>query len=137
MHDDVKADINKYGLQEVMIMHDPVSEIKEKYLESSLYIVSSVYEGFPMVILEAMACGLPVVSFDCPHGPRNIIKDGEDGFLVEPQNAQALAKKICLLIENEKLRKQFGEKARKNILRFAPDTVMKKWEELFSSLVNK
>jgi glycosyltransferase involved in cell wall biosynthesis len=137
MHDDVNDNINKHGLQEVMIMHDPISEIKEKYLESSIYIMSSVYEGFPMVILEAMACGLPVVSFDCPHGPRNIIKNNEDGFLVEPRNTQALAEKICILIENEKLRKQYGAKARENILRFAPDTVMKNWEELFSKLVNE
>ena len=88
-----------------------------------------------MVILESMVCGVPVVSFDCPHGPRNIIKNGEDGILVDYLNTQALAENICKLIENPKLRKTMGEKARSNIKRFTKENVMRQWTDLFNQLL--
>ena len=78
----VRAKIQSYGLQDTIIMNPPTDNIMEEYLKSSICVVSSVFEGFSMVLIEAMACGLPCVSFDCPYGPRTIIKDGEDGFLI-------------------------------------------------------
>ena len=108
----------------------------DKYLESSICVLSSRYEGFSLVIMEAMACGVPVVSFDCPHGPRNIIKHGEDGLLVEYLNPQALADGLCQLIENEDLRKRLGSNARNNILRFSQDTIMGQWDALFHKITN-
>ena len=136
LHNDVEKWIHKAHLQDVMIMHDPINDIINKYLESSICVISSRYEGFSMVILEAMACGVPCVSFDCPHGPRNIIKNNEDGILVEHLNTKALAENICKLIENEDLRKQLGNKAKENILRFSQDIIMKKWTTLFSTLID-
>ena len=88
-----------------------------------------------MVILESMICGVPVVSFDCPHGPRNIIKNGEDGILVENLNTQALADNICYLIENPEIRKEMGEKAKRNIKRYSRENVMAQWTELFNHLL--
>jgi glycosyltransferase involved in cell wall biosynthesis len=85
-------------------------------------------------MLEGMACGVPFVSFDCPYGPRQIIRSGEDGILVEYLNYKALADGICSLIQDEYLRKQMGANARKNIARFSKDTVMKQWCDLFNSL---
>jgi len=82
-----------------------------------------------------MSCGVPFVSFDCPYGPRNIIKDGEDGILVEYLNSDALADKICRLIEDPVLRKKMGAAAKKNVKRFSQDEVMKKWVALFNSLI--
>ena len=108
----------------------------EKYLESSICVLSSIYEGFSLVIMEAMSCGIPCVSFDSPFGPRNIIKDGEDGILVEYLNSQALAENICKVIEDEQLRKRLGEKAKQNIQRFSQDAIMKQWTDLFESLLN-
>ena len=105
-------------------------------LESSLCVLSSRYEGFSLVILEAMACGVPVVSFDCPYGPRNIIQNEEDGLLIDYLNYPALADGICKLIENEGLRVQFGTNARSNVLRFSQDAIMEQWEKLFRKLVN-
>ena len=136
LRDQVTGWIREKHLESSIIMHDPVDDIIDKYLNSSICVLSSRYEGFSLVILEAMSCGVPVVSFDCPHGPRNIIKNGEDGFLIEPLNYHALADGICKLIENEGFRKQLGAKARKNVLRFSQDSIMEQWENLFHKLVN-
>lgn len=135
--DDIRHRINDEGLKEVIIMNPPTDHIMEEYLNSSIYVMSSVFEGFAMVLLEAMACGLPCVSFDCPYGPRNVITDGEDGILVEYLNFQALADNICRLIENKELRKTMGNKGRRNVLRFSRETIMPQWVELFESVTNK
>lgn len=135
--DRVRKQIQDNGLQDVVIMNNPIDHIMEEYLKSSIYVMSSVFEGFAMVLLEAMSCGLPCVSFDCPYGPRNVITDGEDGILVEYLNSQALADNICKLIENEELRKRMGSNGRRNVLRFSRETIMPQWVELFKSLTNK
>lgn len=132
----VKKQIEDEGLQDTIVMNEPTNDIMSRYLESSICVVSSRYEGFSMVILEAMACGIPVVSFDCPHGPRNIIKNDEDGILVEHLNTKALADEICKLIENPELRKTLGERAQINIQRFSRENVMKQWTELFNLLLS-
>ena len=136
MHDDVERWIKERGLQDTMIMHEPTKQITQKYLDSSLCIMSSRYEGFPLVIMEAMSCGVPCVSFDCPFGPRNIIKDGEDGILVDYLNTKALADSICKVIEDESFRKRLGTNAKKNIQRFSQDAIMQQWQDLFHSLTN-
>lgn len=136
LRDQVKEWIRERHLETTIIMHNPVDNIMEKYKDSSICVLSSRYEGFSLVILEAMSCGVPVVSFDCPYGPRNIIKNGEDGILIEPLNCQALAEGICQLIENKSLRMQLGANARENVLRFSQDSIMEQWEDLFHKLVN-
>ena len=115
-------------------MNNPTDNIMEEYLKSSIYVMSSVFEGFAMVLLEAMACGLPCVSFDCPYGPRNVITDGEDGFLVDYLNSKALADSICKLIEDEGLRKQMGKNGRNNVLRYSRESIMPQWISLFESI---
>ena len=131
----VREKILTYGLQDTIIMNPPTDSIMDEYLKSSICVVSSVFEGFSMVLIEAMACGLPCVSFDCPYGPRNIIKDGEDGYLIDYLNTQALADGICKLIEDEELRKEMGSKGRSNVLRFSREHVMQQWVDLFDSLL--
>lgn len=137
MRDDVERWIADACLQDSMLMNEPTDRIMEKYQESSICIISSRYEGFPMVIIEAMASGVPCVSFDCPFGPRNIIRDKEDGILVEYLNSNALAESICMVMEDEEFRKYLGANARKNIQRFSQDEVMKHWTALFSRLLNE
>ena len=113
----------------------PVKEIQQKYLEASIYVMSSRYEGFGMVLTEAMACGVPCVSFNCNYGPSDIVKNGIDGYLVAPQNSEELASKLLLLIENEQLRKEMGVNAKENVKRFLPEIIVKQWDELFKNLV--
>ena len=126
--------IKDEGLERVIISHQPTSMIMEKYLESSIFLLTSRFEGFGMVIIEAMACGLPVVSFDCPWGPAEIIRDGEDGFLVEYLNTDEAAQRICQLIENPILRIDMGTQARKDVQRYERNVIMKRWVDLFTTL---
>ena len=126
--------IRENCISETMCIHEPVDNIVEKYLESSLYIMSSRFEGFPMVLLEAMSCGLPCVSFDCPNGAKDLILDGRNGFLVDYLNVKQLADAICRLIEDTSLRKRLGESAKEDVQKYLPNVVMKSWIGLFKSL---
>lgn len=110
------------------------SDIAEEFSKSSIYVMSSRYEGFGLVLAEAMSCGLPCVSFDCPYGPREIITDGEDGFLAEDGNIKGLTDIIESLMSNEEQRMVMGEKAIKNIARYSPESIMSQWIRLFDSL---
>ncbi|HRP90889.1 MAG TPA: glycosyltransferase family 4 protein [Edaphocola sp.] len=116
---------------------EPTKDIQSEYLKSSLLVLPSRSEGFGMVLIEAMECGLPCVSFDCPSGPRDIIKNNEDGFLVAPQNVDALVAKIELLMENKLLRKQMGQKAKINVNRYSVENIMKEWLALYESVIRK
>src|SRR5690606_29701346 len=136
LKDQLDALIGQLGLKNSLSIKPPVQNIVDKYLDSSIYVMSSRKEPFGMVLIEAMACGLPVVAYDCPDGPAEIITPGEDGFLVENEDVEKMAEKIILLIEDEKLRKELGENARKNVQRFAADVIMQKWEDLFTKLKN-
>ena len=131
LHDKVVCWIKERDLENTMILHEPTDHIMDEYLKSSISVLSSRHEGFSLVILESMACGVPVVSFNCPFGPSTIIRNEEDGLLVEHLNPQALADGICRLIEDKSLRDVMGTKARKNVLRFSKESVMKQWDELF------
>ena len=90
------------------------SDVQSRMCDSSIFVLSSIFEGLPLVMLEAMACGLPVVSYDCPCGPKDIIIDGVDGFLVSTGDEKMLAEKICYLIENPNIRTQMGTAALKS-----------------------
>ncbi len=136
LHDQVIGWIQEKKLTSTIIPHDPVDTIMEKYLESSICILSSRYEGFPMVLVESMACGVPVVSFDCPYGPQSIIRHNINGLLVEYLNTQSLADNICHLIEDDDLRKRLGACAKKDILCYTKDNIMEKLTNLFSELKN-
>lgn len=109
--------------------------IYKEYQNSASYVMSSRYEGWGLVLVEAMSCGLPCVSFDCPYGPSDIIRDGEDGFLVENGNIQQLAEKMELLINNKELRERLGVRARLNAARFTSDNIMPQWTKLFETIV--
>ena len=109
-------------------------KMNEAFLESSILVLSSHYEGFPMVLLEASACGVPMVSYDCPKGPSEIIEDGVNGILVRQYDVEGLAQGLCTLIEDDALRKRMGAKAKEMGARFPADGVMKQWVELFSEL---
>lgn len=134
---ELQEKINNYKLKNHIFLRGREKNIQERYLESSIYVMSSRYEGFGMVLIEAQACGLPIISFDCPCGPKEIVTDGEDGFLCKFGDIDDMANKIIYLIENENERKNFGKKARENSLRFSEDKIMNQWKELFENLLKK
>ena len=135
LHDDVVRWVKDRCLEKSIILNDPIDDIMPKYLESSICVLSSRYEGFSLVILESMGCGVPVVSFDCPYGPSEIITDGTDGFLINCYDVEAFADKLCLLMENDALRKKMGQNAILSSQRFTKDKIIPQWISLFESLV--
>ena len=124
----------KLGIAEKVFFHSPAKDIESKFLESSVFVLSSRFEGFGMVIIEAMACGLPVVSFDCPHGPADIITHGSDGLLVENGNTEDLARQLATLMYNSELRYQFGNAARETAKKYQAKEIIECWNQLFVNL---
>ena len=116
------------------LLHGRTDDVEKEYCNSSIFVLSSRFEGFGMVLTEAMACGLPVVSFDCPWGPRSIITDGGDGLLVENGNVEALASSLSKLMSDEILRQSISKAGLKNVRRFSIDYVADQWRRLFESL---
>ena len=116
-------------------VHQPDSNIFERYLESSVFVLTSVFEPFGLVIPEAMSCGLPVVAFDCPSGPANIITDGIDGFLIKDRNINLFADRICQLIESPDLRLSMGKAAIESSQKYSADVIMPQWISFFNELL--
>lgn len=127
--------IAEYNLQHSFVLEQPVKNITDKYLDSSIYVMSSRFEGFGMVLIEAMACGIPVIAFDCPTGPSAIITNEEDGFLIPNEDIDHLAERILYLIDNKNVREIMGKRARENVMRFEEKKIMQTWSDLFSKLV--
>ncbi len=111
------------------------SNVEKELFESSIYALTSKYEGFPMVLHEAMCMGVPPISYACLCGPRDIIHDGEDGFLIEPGDMSSFVEKLRLLMGNYSLREKMGVAASKNIQRYSKDKVMTQWLSLFDYLM--
>ncbi|NDW12745.1 glycosyltransferase family 4 protein [Bacteroides sp. 214] len=129
--------VDRLGIADSCLLEDAVSNISDKYIESSIFALSSRFEGFGLVLIEAMACGVPPVSFSCPTGPRYIINNNNNGILVEDGNIEELAKKICYLIEHDDIRRNMGAQARLDAEKYKIENIAKKWEELFNSLLSK
>jgi glycosyltransferase involved in cell wall biosynthesis len=126
--------ISRLGLDGRVELRKPVTDVSAELARSDLFVLSSRYEGFPNALLEAMAMGLPVVSFDCPFGPRDIVRHEVDGILVKEGDVEALAKAMLGLIENAELGAMLGREARKVTSRFDQGKVMGQWERLLESV---
>lgn len=129
--------IDKAELQNTVCLNRPTKQIGEEYVKSDMLVMSSNYEGFPMVMIEAMACGLPVVSFDYKCGPKDIIQPGINGLLVPNGDIQALADAMMKVMEDEAYRKMLSQNARKVVDTYSEQAVMSQWIRLFTSITAK
>lgn len=118
-----------------LTFHPNTSNISQEYANSSICAVTSYVEGFSLVILEAMKHGVPCVAFDCPFGPSSIINDASCGFLVENGDTRLFAERLCQLIEDEHLRKQFSKNAIERAKFFNIDIIMNRWKILFEGII--
>lgn len=126
--------IEERGLQDTVRINKPTKQIGEEYVKSSLLVMSSHYEGFPMVMIESMACGLPVVSFDYKCGPKDIIQHGINGLLVPEGDIKALANAMMEVMTDETYRRMLSRNARKVVDTYSEEAVMARWIRLFTSI---
>ena len=128
--------IDERGISDTAHINAPTSQIGKEYVRSSILVMSRHYEGFPMVMIEAMACGLPVVTFDYKCGPRDIIDHESNGLLVKDGDIEGLASALMRLMDDKKLRQEVGQNARLVVERYSEERVMGKWQELYKKLID-
>lgn len=126
---------NELGIRNNINFNGFSTSVSDVLNKSAIYVMSSRYEGFPMVLLEAMACGCPIVSFNCPEGPSDILKDG-GGIIVPYLDSNKLSESIIYLIEHPELRKKFTQQAHESISKYSPEKIYNLWDRLFSKLYN-
>lgn len=127
----LESQIKSEGLTDKVILEGNTKDIRKALLDSSCLVMSSRFEGFPMILLEGLATGLPIVSYDCPKGPSEIVTSGENGFLAKVGDTAALAQGLCDVIGNEELRKRFGAESKRRSSEFTLDKIMTQWDALF------
>jgi glycosyltransferase involved in cell wall biosynthesis len=140
LRDELGAQVERLGLAANVAVPGLARDIERELVTSSIFALSSIHEGLPMALAEAMGCGLAAAAYDCAPGVREILtvrtSDGErtDGIVVPPRDVPALAEAIRRLIEDEDLRRTLGARARDNVRRFAPDAIGQQWEQVFALL---
>ncbi len=127
--------IAEYDLSGFVSLMGNVNNLQEKYKDYAFFVMTSYYEGLPLVLLEAQTSALPIISFDCPTGPSEIVRDGVNGYLIENYNTDEMAKTIVEFIKNDNLRKEFSSHTMDGIQRFSKETVLKFWIELINKLI--
>lgn len=132
--DQVEKSINKYNINDKVLLKGQSNDIYHKYRDYAIYVMTSYREGLPLVLLEAKVNRLPIVSFDCITGPREIITDKLDGFLINCYDKKEMSNKICDLIENDDLRQNFSDNSFNNIEKFNKNHILKKWVEIIENL---
>ena len=135
--DTLSSEIFSLGLNSTIRLMGNTSDVLSILPDYSIFAMSSRFEGFPLVLVEALSCGLPVVSYACPCGPKDIIRNGVDGFLVPPGDETLLAESLCCLIENEALRKKMGASAFERAKDYSLEKIIPLWMSLFKELSEK
>ena len=116
-------------------LHGSLTDVKDVYLNSAVFTLPSRFEGFGLVIIEAMACGVPVVAFDCENGPRNIITNNQDGILVKPFDVDDYAESLLRLMCDDQLRTQLGNRACESSKRYSIEDIALQWKGLFDEVM--
>lgn len=133
-YDKLIKQINESKLDKNISITKPRHDIISAYKSACCYVMSSRYEGLPMVLIEAQSCGLPCISFDCKEGPAEVIHNGEDGFLVEADNIEKLADAMYTILTEENLCRTMGKKALEASSRFTTSNIKDLWMSMLSSL---
>lgn len=129
--------IERLNLSSSVTLHEATNDVIPYYINSSIYLMTSRFEGLGIVLIEAQTCGLPIVSLDCDYGPRHIIEDSVTGRLIPYNDNKAMADAICNLIENPDKRQQMGIAALEASQRYKPEEIMNKWIEFFDEITNR
>ena len=129
--------IESLNLSENVTLHKGTTDVIPYYINSSIFLMTSRFEGLGIVLIEAQTCGLPIVSIDCDYGPRHIIEDGITGRLIPYNDDNAMVDAICELIDNQDKRQQMGKAALLVSMYYQPKRIMEKWMELFSQMKNE
>ncbi len=132
--DKLQNKIDDLKIGDTIKLRGTTNKIQEEMLNSSIFVMTSHNECFPLVLLEAQACGLPIVSFDCPYGPRNIVDDST-GILVPMYNNEAFANRLKELMDHPEDIQEKGKNARKNAQNYRLDTIMNKWQAMFNDII--
>ncbi len=122
-----------HGLRGVAELPGP-RDLAEEIAKASVFVLSSRFEGFPLVLLEAMSVGMAVVSFDCPTGPRDLVQDGRSGLLVAANDVEALAAAIARMMDDEELRRRCAAAAPESVRAYSAEAVGRRWEELLAEV---
>lgn len=133
LREKLQEQISQSHLEKVVVLHPSTNRITEEYLQSSIYVMSSRFEGFGLVLIEAMACGLPCVSFNCPYGPETIITHEKNGILVPDGDIKQLSDAICHLMDHDDIRQNYSIEAKQSVKRFSPRHIMIMWKQLFTN----
>ena len=137
LRNELRQQIENLQLKDSANLMGYTDDIISKFADASIFVCTSQFEGFGLVIVEAMSCGLPVVSYSCPCGPKDIITDGTDGFLVSIGDEQKMAERINYLIEHLDSRLKMGQEALDKSKQYSTDVITSKWMELFDSILIK
>ena len=130
----MEAQINKLNLSGSIVLGKAEKDIRSIYQDASVLALSSHYEGLPMVLIEAQEYQLPIVAFDCPYGPNDIITHNENGFLIPLDNDDAFIHAVCKLMDSHSLRQEMGLNAKKHSIKYNQRSIILRWKQFFSSL---
>lgn len=130
----MKDEIRWSSLSETVTMHGFVEDVSHVYAETDILLLTSITEGFPMVIIEAMRCGVPVVSTDCPSGPAEVIETGKTGMLVPLDDDSAYVDAVCRLMRDTDMRERMGREAVECSRHYAVSEILERWKNLFVDL---
>jgi glycosyltransferase involved in cell wall biosynthesis len=131
----LRAQVAELGLEDRITLAGSTDDVPGEMAQASIYALSSRFEGFPLVLLEAMSKGMAVVAFDCPTGPKDIIEDHRNGLLVPPRNAEALGAALTEMVEDEELRRRCGAAAIETARDYTMAAIGPKWDEMLQALV--
>lgn len=129
----LQEEAKKLGIYNDVVMPGMVSteEVTKYMLSSDLYVMTSLTECCPMVLLEASSCGLPLIAFDVPVGPKAMIRNDENGYLIENRNLEQMADKIVQLFDNKEKLVKMGRCAKEEVVKYLPQNIMEKWYDIF------